>query len=187
MRELFNEQMFYGMNSVSPILSEIAHHQQREGKESSYQDEQGKLRKINYQKRSVAFEHKFLEARGMSFEDFVKVAREPGIEMGKLMLKDLFQRMEEVTKETGNVINADGNPLTYEFLLSAWDKIQIDFDERGRPKLPSLVLDPRTHAELQQKLPHWIAEPEFQRRCKDLFLVKRREFCEREACRRLVE
>src|SRR5262245_54421665 len=65
MRDLYHEQMFEGLFSVSPILPQIAMRSQREGQEGSFQDEQGRIRQIEYHQRSVTIEQEFEEGRGM--------------------------------------------------------------------------------------------------------------------------
>jgi hypothetical protein len=82
MCEIFNAQIFDAMFSVSPILSQIGVRAQREGRKSSFQDEQGNVRQIDYKLISVPIERKLDEARGMSMDNFLAVAREGGIGMG---------------------------------------------------------------------------------------------------------
>jgi len=48
MTELRNDEMFNGMYSLSPILSQIPTRPQREGQSSSFQDEKGTMGQIEY-------------------------------------------------------------------------------------------------------------------------------------------
>ena len=118
MIEFRNAQMFDALFSVSPVLTQIPIRAQREGKKSSFQDEQGKIREIDYQHKSVTIQRKTEDARGMTLEQFIEAAREPGTGMGKEMMRTLFQVLDTATKETGNVVNAGGKPISIDLFLS---------------------------------------------------------------------
>jgi len=187
MIELRNAQMFDALYSVSPVLGQIPIRAQKEGRESSYQDEQGKIRKIDYQKKSVTISRHIEEARGMSLDEFIATAREPGTGMGNEMMKGLFEKLDEVTKETGNVVNAGGKGLTPDLFLDCLEKIQVDIGPDGNPQWPTLHMGPASHAQFQKVFPGWLKDPSFISRMEGIVLRKREEFYEREACRRLVD
>jgi hypothetical protein len=187
MIELRNAQMFDALFSVSPMLSQIPIRAQREGNESSFQDEQGKIRKIDYEHKSVTIQRKTEDARGMTFEKFVEAAREPGTGMGKEMMRTVFQMLDKTTKETGNVVNAGGKPITLDLFLDLLEKIQIDFTPDGNPIWPSLHVGSEMHAQFQRLFPEWLKDPVFNSRMEKIVVRKRQEFYEREAHRRLVD
>lgn len=187
MTEIRDEKIWEGLFSVSPILSQIGMRPQREGRSSSFQDEQGNIRQIDYKLKSVPIQRKLEDARGMTIEDFIETAREPGIGMGKEMMRSLYEMLDKVTKETGNIVNLGGRPLTYELFLDLLEKIQFDFAQDGSPMWPSLNLGSEAHAHFQRVWPEWLKNPEFHARLKRIIDRKREEFYEREACRRLVD
>jgi len=187
MIELRNAQMFDALFSVSPVLTQIPIRAQREGKKSSFQDEQGKIRKIDYQRKSVTIQRKTEDARGMTLEQFIETAREPGTGMGKEMMRTLFQVLDTATKETGNVVNAGGKPISIDLFLDLLEKIQIDFTPDGNPIWPSFHAGSEMHAQFQRLFPEWLKDPEFNSRMEKMVVRKRQEFYEREAHRRLVD
>src|SRR5262249_20627157 len=81
--------------------------------------------------------------------------------------KVLFEKLDEVTTATGNVVSQPG-PLTPELLLEALGKIAIDFDGQGRPVMPTLVLHPIAWASIKDQLPKWEADPGIRVRFQDL-------------------
>ena len=187
MTKLRDEKLWEGYYSASPILSQIRARPQREGQQASFQDEEGRIRQIEYKKTSVATERKLKDARGMSFDEFVSAASEPGREMGREIMRGLFEMLDKVTRETGNVVNAGGRGLTPDLFLDLFEKVQFDFRPDGTPILPSLNLGSAMHAQFQLLWPEWIQNADFQVRMNRILERKREEFYEREACRRLVD
>jgi len=187
MTELRNKQMFDALFSVSPILSQIPSRPQREGRSSSFQDEQGKIKEIDYKLISVPIQRKLEDARGMTLQEFVETAREPGTGVGKEMMRGLFEMLDKVTQETGNVVNCGGKPIDSTSFLDLLDKVQIDFTPEGIPHWPSFCSGSTMQAQLQEQFPKWLVDPAFQTRLAKIVERKREEFFERETCRRLVD
>ncbi len=187
MIKIRDAKIWEGYYSVSPILSQIGVRPQREGRSSSFQDEQGNIQQINYQKKSVTIQRKLEEARGTTIEDFIEAAKELGIGLGKETMRSLYETLEKVTKETGNIVDLGGRPLTHDLFLDLLEKIQFDFASDGTPIWPSLNLGSEAHARFQRVWPEWSKDPEFHARLKRIIDRKREEFYERETCRRLVD
>lgn len=179
--------MFDALYSVSPILSKIPTRPQREGRTSSFQDEQGKIQSIDYKPISVPFQRKVENARGMTPLEFIAAARELGTGMGTEMMRGLFELLDKVTKETGNVVNLGGKPMDSTTFLDLLDKVQVDFTSDGVPQWPSFCAGSEMQAQLNEQFPKWLADPEFQSRLAKIVERKREEFFERETCRRLVD
>jgi hypothetical protein len=184
MTEIRNEEMFDAIYSVSPVLSQIPTRPQREGRSSSFQDEQGVVQPIDYKLISIPIQRKTKEARGMSPTEFVETAREPGIGMGTEMMRRLYEMLEKTTQKTGNVVNG---PLSYDLFLDLLEKIQFDFGDDGNPIWPSLQLGSDAHAKFKLQFPEWLKEPKFHARLKTIVEHQREKYYEREACRRLVD
>lgn len=187
MIEIRDDKFWEGYYSVSPMLSQIGMRPQREGHQSSFQDEQGKIQEINYKKKTVTIQRKLEYARGMTIEEYIETAKEPGIGIGKETMRSIYEMLEKVTKETGNVVNLGDRPLTYDTFLDLLEKIQFDFTPDGTPRWPSLSLGSDAQAHLQRVWPEWIKDPKFHERLTKIMDNKREEFYEREACRRLVD
>jgi hypothetical protein len=95
--------------------------------------------------------------------------------------------IDKVTKETGNVVHAGGRPFTSDIFLELAEKVQLDFTSTGTPIWPTLNLNSTGYAEFQRLWPEWIKDPGFQSRMQAIIDLKREDFYEREACRRLVD
>jgi hypothetical protein len=118
----------------------------------------------------------FLSKIGTISEEFVT-------QKEKLMI----EKMKEVTKETGNAIDAKGQPLSPSLVLNALEKMEMEFDENGKPKNLVLVMHPDQIRGFLQKAAEWDKDPEYQKMFKDLMERKRAEWRDRESSRELVD
>jgi hypothetical protein len=87
---------------------------------------------------SMIFDRTVLE--GGDEREFRRVIREAGTEFRKQMSRHLFRTLDAVTEETGNVHR--GMPLNAESFCRALEMIDISFNERGDPVLPTIVAGP---------------------------------------------
>lgn len=68
------------------------------------------------------------------------------------LMPGVFDYLSKICEATGNVVDAAGRPLTHELILSALEKVEIDFDVNDEPIMPTLVVHPEM-AEKLSKLP----------------------------------
>jgi len=107
-----------------------------------------------------------------------KTAEDVAAQQSKLFIK----RVEEAVQEAGQVVDAEGQPLTFDLVLDMLDKMLIDFDEQGRPKWPSVVCG----AKAFEKAKNWEITDEQERRLSELTERKRLEWRDGESDRKLV-
>lgn len=91
------------------------------------------------------------------------------------MEKELFSTIGTITEFTGNKVDANGKAFNYESLLEAIEKIEIDFDESGSPKWPSMVMHPNTRVDFSSDALN-IYKPKFDEiiaRKKELYYAKK--------------
>jgi hypothetical protein len=96
-------------------------------------------------------------------------------ELAKKLVELLFKTLGAVTESTGNVIDAEGGPPTFELIYEMLDKIEYTLDDDGELVLPSLVM----HPEMVKKLPEQTPEQEaaieeLKKRKREELLAKRR-------------
>jgi hypothetical protein len=77
--------------------------------------------------------------------------------------------------------------LKFDDMLVVWEKMELSFGPDGKPLWPTLVLHPTAHAEVLAKMQQWHEDPACRKKWEQLIERKRKEFDEREACRRLVD
>lgn len=99
-----------------------------------------------------------------------------------IVMPHLFDVLDRTCKAAGNVSNAGGKPFSFESLLEGLEKIEIPFDDNGKPELPTLVMSPAV-AEQVRTLPP--VTPDQQKRLDDLIERKRKEHNARRRDRKL--
>jgi hypothetical protein len=176
-----------GYYSASPILAQIAARPQREGRQNSFQDEQGSIRTMDYKKRSITIRRKLEEARGLTDRKFAEAAREAGLAMGREVARGIYETVEKAAKEAGNLVNLGGRPLTSDLFLELLNKILMDFAPDGSPIWPTFSVGSDAQAQFQQQWPEWLKDRAFRTGLERIIERKKEQFYEREACRRLVE
>jgi len=103
MRDVFGESVFQGLWAAHPVLKELRVRPVTEGKESSYQREDGKVVETDYKLSRVEKSWKFEDATGLTPESFMSAAADMGKEMGNQILRGLLATVSDATEEVGNV------------------------------------------------------------------------------------
>lgn len=57
-------------------------------------------------------------------------------------------RMTEMCDHSGQTVSAGGKPATWDLILDMLEKVHIDFEPDGRPRLPTLALPPAVRRRL---------------------------------------
>jgi len=107
-------------------------------------------------------------------------------EVIKQMTEHLFGKVDQAVQETGNIVRLKGKPLTPERYLELLEKTQIDFDDQGKPHIPTLVASPEIGIQLKQNFAKWEKSPVHRQKFQELIERKREEWNDREGNRKLV-
>ncbi|UJR86705.1 hypothetical protein [Sandaracinus amylolyticus] len=67
------------------------------------------------------------------------------------MSKQFFASADKVVGVTGLEFDARGKPLSWDLVNDMLERMDIDFDENGAPKLPSLVVNPQVAREFENQ------------------------------------
>lgn len=89
--------------------------------------------------------------------------------------------MDEITNATGNVVRADGQPISWDLISDMLEKMPLDFDEQGNPLMPTMYASPEGAAQAREMTP----TPEQQLRRSEIIERKRAEFYAQKRTRRL--
>ncbi|MBX7045389.1 MAG: hypothetical protein K1X86_06055 [Ignavibacteria bacterium] len=115
-------------------------------------------------------------------EKYDKVAKE----FAEQQLKITFDSVEEVTKKTGNVVNAKGKNFNYEHLHEMIEKIWLDFDNDGKPLFPTFITGTTAGDNIIKAFQSFEKRPDYKKRFEELLDFKKRQFYDREGNRKLV-
>jgi hypothetical protein len=77
---------------------------------------------------------------GTFLDALYDLAKQYEAQMGEALIRSI----SDVTEAVGNVVNAQGRPLSYDFFLDALEKIEVTFYEDGRPRVPQVAGHPET-------------------------------------------
>jgi hypothetical protein len=97
------------------------------------------------------------------------------------------EKISEVTKSTGRAIEAKGQELSPKLVLEALDKMDIEFDERHRPKNLILVVHPSQIQKFIKNSAIWEKDPDYVKARNELMAKKLAEWRARENSRKLVD
>lgn len=172
-------------DEYAPIMNEIQTYQIFEGDKTVMIRENGDIEETKIHEAGTEQEIPNETILYGSLQKLADAFRPVGESMANDKERMMFKAMNEVTKKTGNVVDGKGRPFSHELLLEVLERIQIDFDENERPKMPTMVVSPSL-GERIQKLMKEQEKPEIQRRFDEVLSKKKVEWREREADRTLV-
>lgn len=101
--------------------------------------------------------------------------------------KMFYGKIDQTLEKTGGIVSAKGRPF-FEVFFECIEKIEIDFDENGKPEFPTLIINPETEEKikLQDKLKEIETDQSYNKRFKEILDKKREDFRDRENSRKLV-
>ena len=158
-----------------------------EGDGMSVTDATGETEESNYELFSGALE--------VNYQDLIErgpIALKEGLEkmsneLRSQQSKMIFERLNQMTAKTGNIVNADGQAISHDLILQALEKVEIDFSEDGQPRLPTFMVSPEHHERLKEKIPEWEKDEHCNGKFNELIARKRQEWHDRESHRKLVD
>jgi len=94
--------------------------------------------------------------------------------------KSMFAKIEEITQETGNVVNNNGQPLSGDTIIKGLEMTGVHITKDGKVSVPQLVTGP----ELAGKAAEIQNDPEFQKKLQEVFERKLQEALKEEQNRK---
>lgn len=176
----FNMKIREKMNN-DPVLSQIGRKRVHEGNIHTSSSTDGYTESSEYKCISSEFSISPDKIIEKGVDAFISQIDKISEELIKQESQLLFKKMGEITERTGNVVDAKGKSISPKVILEALGKIQFDFDEFGNPLFPSLILHPNDMEKINYGNPIW-------EKCLEILVEKkRREYYDRESCRKLVD
>src|SRR6267142_421421 len=157
----------------APLVAEIKVVAQHEGKGGSYETEDGEIKRIEPQEMSVQVDSPAASGPSFGYEDALRMVHEAAEEMARKQTRTLFATLNEAVEAVGNSFDAQGQPLSAELILKMWERMQIDFDEQGNPKMPTLVFNPVQKPNVEEQFRRLKHEPQLRKRRQEIMNRKR--------------
>jgi len=126
------------------------------------------------------------EAQTLTHEQRMKILNDLADQMARDMSTKLFSSLSESLDKAGQSVDNRGKPLDAEAILKMFEKMQFDFDEQGRPIMPTLSVGPDVYGAAQAAFEQLTNDPVWRSRLANLMAQKRADWRDREASRKLV-
>ncbi len=168
-------------------FGEVRTYRHHEGHRSRLVTSEGEESESGYHEVSSELLIEGENPQDMPLEELVGKLERIAKEMAGQAKRHAYEAISEAVERAGNVVNAQGRPLTPDTFLEVLEKMDIDFDPSGQPIMPTLVVGTELAAKLRERVPEWERDPANARRFEDLIRRKREEWRDREARRRLVD
>ena len=117
-----------------------------------------------------------------NIEDIFEHYKQAAVAMAYEQEEFLLESVDKTVQNTGNVIDAKGQPLSPDTILQLMEGVEIDFTEDGKSMTSSFVCSPG----LSEKLWPLLNDLKKTKEYKELIERKRSEWRDREANRTLV-
>jgi hypothetical protein len=174
-----------------PFIGMIQFRESYEGNTFRFTTNDGFFQKGGYKEISTKFEISKDEIVEKGPDAYFSRVPQIAKDWIELETRLLIQKMDEVTRKTGNIVNGKSKPLSPELILDALDKVAISFDEFGNANIPALVVHPDNFEKMKKEFKKYESDPLFMIKYKLLYKLiidkKRREWLDRESDRKLVD
>ena len=174
--------------AVAPLMQGVATLHQHEGKSGQIVRADGSEAPIDYEDVSCESVLNREEMKRFDQEVILQKLTEVAKQIGQAQTQQLLKTAGEAADSVGNVVHAGGE-LTPDKYLELFRKVERDFDPQTLQPKPGFVwvMHPDMAASVVPKVKEWEKDPAFNAEYERIMAVKREEWRDREANRKLVD
>jgi len=166
-------------------LSQVRKKKVQEGDEYLFIRMDGTQDKTEFNEIKAEFILNKGEVENITMPDLIKLTDKTADEIAEKTAKKMYEGIGKGCDSVGNTVDAQGKPMSPDLFFKVLDKLQIDFDDAGKPMLPSVIVsDEKIGKKLLKDLK---SNPKNDKIFTEIIDKKRREFYDREANRKLVD
>ncbi len=129
---------------------------------------------------------KYDEVPTLTLADIQRRIDEVAEKLARAQANDIYAHIDAAVTEIENTVDCDGEPFGAIHVLELVAKVQIDFDDQGQPRLPSIFVHPDKEETVKRVLKELSSNPDLASRWEALIIRKREEWRDREASRSLA-
>lgn len=178
--------LFELASQKAPLMDRIPTLVQHEGDRYSYQDHSGEIHHERYKPQVTPVRFSNLDSP-LEQEQEVETKLEDAADQIAKQHKDLlFTTLSDVTEKAGNAISAHGRPFDITLYLDAMEGLVFDFDDDGKPLLPTMVLHPSQMKRVEAEMKRLDTDPAIAARWAEVLQRKKEEWRVRESHRKLA-
>jgi len=190
LKKLFRKRLLQMMqrkiDQKAPLAGRIPHYRQVEGMATSYEDHLGIVRSAEAKEVKAGFTIPRNLPPLNTVQQLFEALEAAAEDMARQSETILFRKLDESTREAGNVLDAGGRPFEPAMLLEMLEGIWIEFDENGRPEMPTIVLHPDLFNSIKDRLSELEADHDFMAKRAEIIARKKEDWRDRESHRKLV-
>lgn len=173
---------------VTPLIRGVQTFRQHEGRAGTIVRVDASEAPIEYKEEGFEFTLTRDEMRRFDLALIQQKLLELAKQLGQAQSKKMLEMAGRAADEVGNVVNAEGKPLTPEKFLEIFKKVQMDFDPQTLEPKPGFVfvMHPDMAAKIVPKVKEWEKDPKFNAEYERIIDENREAWRAREANRKLV-
>lgn len=175
------------IKKVQPVLGMIRRKVQHEGKRFTYETEDGAVLEMQYEQVTTKMELPASEVPTSSIGKAIERAEGAADDMATQMGKVFFERVDEATQAAGTAVDAGGKGFTFDLYCDLMERIELDFDAKGEPVMPTLCASPKALQKASAVLNEALEDAENCKRIESIIGKQRERWRAREADRKLVD
>lgn len=168
-----------------PLLLGIKSAPIHEGNRGRITRPDGSQEEIAFQRHSATIEFREDEYEHLTWNDVMQRVVGAGQEMGISMSRQMVEKFDAVTKETGNRMDIQGT-LTPEKLFFLLSKMDMPFNDDGQPEWLTFFAGKVASKAIEAVLKEIDSSPELGNEMKSLISKKREQWSDSESHRKLV-
>jgi hypothetical protein len=176
------------MDARDSVVSQVRQHTQHEGLIQRYKQlgPDGKVVEEGFEVLSTEFVTSVDEIPTLVGNNLEKKLDEIAEKTAANLAAAFYKKVGEVCQEAGNSMNAGGQPLSAEHVLQMMDKVEMEFDQTGKPTT-QIVFHPNMTESFKKVAEQIENDPELKRRTDAILARKREAWAARESNRKLVD
>lgn len=182
-----NEYLHSKIMTSNNFLKDITHKEQHEGHRISMKTFDGYNDESEYETMSSEFKiniQDIIDKGPIAFKEYIDTMAEDIIQNKS---KVVLQKLNEITRNTGNVTISKGDPFTQEKYFETLENIDLEFNDDGTPNNLTIVMGPNLFNIAKERLMQWESDQTFQEKYVEIIKKKKKIYNDRENNRKLVD
>lgn len=157
-----------------------------EGRGSSIVRETGREDNTKIRSVSAEFRIDYDEVERLTLRDVMQRFDQLAQSIAEQQKPLFYEEIRSAAENVGNVMDAKGAKLSAEIILDTLEKIWIEFDKEGNPKLPTIIVPSSMQNAVKEISDEFNRDPSLRAKHRQILERKKREFNDRETSRTLV-
>ena len=175
------------LNDCLGFFADIPYFSIHEGDQTRSIRADGSIDEFDYQSIQSMLSVHWAEVPHLTREEIRERMDRVAQEMAQKISRSYYATLDHVTEQTGQVIDASGRQFSKDMFLQALQSVDIAFDDRGEPIMPTLVMHSQLLGPLRDEIAAWKQDADLSAQVDHIIEQKRQKWLAREGSRKLVD